>query len=120
MIYYVDARLQRGAWVTRRLLHGVTPANNEASQSGLIKDNTENKYADSNAGKDNFEENLELGNAKRDAQDNNYDSNKVKPMKKSNFRIISVTDTVSHVTDNESVKLDDEKVETNNEFRNNN
>ena len=35
-------------------------------------------------------------------------------MKKSNFRIISVTDTVNHEVDDESGTLDDEKIDTNN------
>ena len=89
----------------------MTPADNEASKSDLIKDTTENRYANSNAGKDNFEERLELENAKRDAKDNNCDSNKFKSTKKSNFRIISVTSTVSHEIDEESSELDDENVE---------
>ena len=41
-------------------------------------------------------------------------------MKKSNFRIISVTDTVNHEIDDESVTLDDEKIETNNVLGKNN
>ena len=86
----------------------MTPINSVTSQNGLIKDNTENEHADNNAGKDNFEEILELRNAERYAKDNIYSLSRVKAMKKSRFRIISVIDTVNHETDDESALLDDE------------
>ena len=97
----------------------MTPVNSVTSQNGFIEDNTKNEHTDSNAGKDNFEEILELRNAERYAKDNIYSPNRVKAMKKSRFRIISVTDTVNHETDDESALLDDEKEETISEGGNN-
>ena len=73
-------------------------------------------HADSNTDKKKYEEDLELKNV----EDTNNDLRVIKQEKKSNFRIISVTDTINHEIDDESGTLDDGKIDTNNVPRDSN
>ena len=72
-------------------------------------------YANNNTGKDTLKKKLELENAKEKAEDNNLESNKIKTTSKSNFRIISITTTVSHENDEEISEVHDGGVEMTND-----
>ena len=68
-----------------------------------------------NTGKDILKKKVELENAKEKVEDNKLEPSKIKTKSKSNFRIISITTTVSHENDEEISEVDDGGVEVTNE-----